>query len=81
MTNGSSCHPVRITSIEILRGLAASAVCFFHFICGNKDYFPDGSWIDNIGKHGFLGVEVFFVLSGALLHESPAPSLLCQVVG
>jgi len=59
--------PSRLPSIEILRGLAASAVCFFHFICGNKDFFPDHSLIDRIGSFGFLGVEVFFVISGFII--------------
>lgn len=60
----------RLTSIEILRGLAASAVCLFHLICGNPAFFPETSLIEKIGQYGFLGVEVFFVISGFIIPYS-----------
>lgn len=41
-------------SIDSLRGLAIIFVCLFH-------YFP------NVFKGGFIGVDIFFVISGYLI--------------
>jgi peptidoglycan/LPS O-acetylase OafA/YrhL len=47
-------HPRRITGLDGLRGLAVTAVMVFHFVPG---------WLPG----GFVGVDVFFVLSGYLI--------------
>lgn len=52
----------RIDSVEILRGLAALAVAWFHL---TNQY--DGSWIKLSGTYGWLGVQVFFVISGFVI--------------
>lgn len=57
-------------SLDLLRGLAALAVAFFHFTHGNKDYLSHDGILFQIGTVGFLGVEVFFVISGFVIPYS-----------
>jgi len=52
----------RIDSVEILRGLAALAVAWVHLTSGYKD-----QWVPATGSHGWLGVEIFFVISGFVI--------------
>jgi peptidoglycan/LPS O-acetylase OafA/YrhL len=64
----------RFLWIDGLRGLAAISVTSFHFYHAGPLYeslskiFP--STIDFILKHGWLGVEVFFVISGFVIAYS-----------
>ena len=55
---------VRLTNLDALRGLAALAVCLYHFD-------PNGligiSFLSAIFRHGHLGVDVFFVISGFVI--------------
>jgi len=53
----------RIPIIEYLRGLAALAVTVFHM---TNTYAPN-SPVRMVGSHGWLGVEVFFVISGFVI--------------
>ena len=48
-----------------LRGIAAWWVVLFHF----REYFPDGSpsWFSALCGHGYLAVDLFFVLSGFII--------------
>lgn len=58
-----STRPIgRIASVEILRGLAALAVAWFHLTNGHPE-----NWVRYSGWHGWLGVEVFFVISGTVI--------------
>jgi peptidoglycan/LPS O-acetylase OafA/YrhL len=57
----------RIFVVEALRGLAALAVAWFHLTNGYKD-----GWVAATGAYGWLGVEVFFVLSGFVIPYSIA---------
>lgn len=57
--NDPGCH--RIKLVEQMRGLAALAVAWFHLTNG----YPD--WVARTGSHGWLGVEVFFVISGMVI--------------
>lgn len=59
----------RIEVIEPLRGLAALAVAWFHFTNGGT-LVPAGSWLQRSGVDGWLGVEVFFVISGFIIPYS-----------
>ncbi len=59
-------------SIVFLRAVAALAVCFFHFTCGNSAYLVDTNWIKIAGKFGSYGVDVFFVVSGFVIPYSLA---------
>ena len=53
---------MRIYSIEYLRGLAALSVAWFHL---TNTYDPH--WVRVSGSYGWLGVEVFFVISGFII--------------
>ncbi|MGH1338375.1 MAG: acyltransferase family protein [Aureispira sp.] len=55
-----------IPIIESLRGWAASAVCFYHFIWGTVNYI-EAPWVREISYWGQYGVTLFFVLSGIVL--------------
>ncbi len=56
-----------LSSLDLLRGLAALAVCFFHFTHGNPGFLSPGNFLYISGRYGFLGVEVFFVISGFVI--------------
>lgn len=55
--------------LDVLRGLAAFSVMWFHFTNGNQDFLK-GGWLELSGKYGWLGVEVFFVISGFIIPYS-----------
>ena len=55
--------------INLLRGIAAFSVAWFHFTNGNSDFLDPGL-IEFSGKYGYLGVEVFFVISGFIIPYS-----------
>ena len=60
----------RIESAEILRGIAAFAVAWFHFTCGNPAFLSEGSLLWLSGSRGYLGVHLFFVISGFVIPYS-----------
>lgn len=60
----------RLPLIEYLRGLAALAVAWFHM----TNQYADRSWVRASGSFGWLGVEVFFVISGFVIPLSIASS-------
>ncbi len=55
----------RNETVEALRGLAAVAVAWFHFTNGSS-LLAEG-YLKASGRYGWLGVEVFFVLSGFII--------------
>ena len=55
----------RNETVDALRGLAALSVCFFHFT--NGTHFRAASYLAPAGAYGWLGVEVFFVISGFIV--------------
>jgi peptidoglycan/LPS O-acetylase OafA/YrhL len=56
----------RISTVDCLRGVAALVVVWFHMTNGNTEaYAPD--WLRASGRDGWLGVEVFFVISGFVI--------------
>lgn len=57
---------MRIANIDILRGIAALSVTLFH-LTGSSNLSES---IRETGKYGYLGVEVFFVISGYILPYS-----------
>ena len=56
-----------LSSLDLLRGLAAVAVCYFHFTHGNPDFLSKTNILYESGRYGFLGVDVFFVISGFVI--------------
>lgn len=59
----------RLTSLDALRGVASFAVAWFHFTNGNPRFLPAGP-LRSSGAFGWLGVEVFFVISGFVIPYS-----------
>lgn len=55
-----------LPTLNALRGIAATAVCWFHFTNGNSTFLPDGA-LKSSGQYGWLGVQVFFVISGFVI--------------
>src|SRR5262245_40692514 len=51
----------RVEILDLLRGLAVLAVTWFHFT--NCTELVKTDWLRASGTHGWLGVEVFFVIS------------------
>jgi peptidoglycan/LPS O-acetylase OafA/YrhL len=62
----------RLRTIDGLRGIAALAVVFYHVNVGAKLSYGDWTpaWVDWLLHQGFLGVDVFFVLSGFVIAYS-----------
>jgi peptidoglycan/LPS O-acetylase OafA/YrhL len=56
----------RLTTVDCLRGLAASAVVWFHLTNGNPSFHAP-AWLKASGRYGWLGVEAFFVISGFVI--------------
>ena len=55
--------PTHLAGIDALRGIASLAVCWFHMTNG----YAQDSLARASGRYGWLGVEVFFVLSGFII--------------
>ncbi len=55
----------RIAVVEYLRGLASLAVAWFHLTSAYID-----TWVGATGSLGWLGVDVFFVISGFVIPYS-----------
>ena len=58
----------RLSQIDFLRGLAALSVCWYHFTTANS--FAGEGALRNSGTYGWLGVEIFFVISGFIIPYS-----------
>lgn len=59
----------RIEVVDCLRGIAVLSVCVSHFMAANCGLAAD-SFIRQVGTHGWLGVEIFFVISGFIIPYS-----------
>lgn len=62
----------RLLAIDGLRGVAAMAVVLFHLSGNLAQDLPSvlPSWIITIFQYGFIGVPIFFVLSGFVISAS-----------
>lgn len=49
-------------NIQALRGIAALMVCCYHF-----SYLISESWCETAFSHGWLGVQIFFIISGFIM--------------
>jgi peptidoglycan/LPS O-acetylase OafA/YrhL len=59
-----------IGSLDWLRGIAALMVCFYHFAYANEDYLANDNILKNLSQYGYLGVDIFFVISGFIIPYS-----------
>lgn len=53
----------KLWGLDHLRALAIILVFFFHY----GRLFPHPEWTTTLGKFGWTGVDLFFVLSGYLI--------------
>jgi peptidoglycan/LPS O-acetylase OafA/YrhL len=63
LPNPLSIQTNRLAGIDVLRGIASLAVCWFHM----TNTYSENSLVRSSGQYGWLGVEVFFVLSGFII--------------
>lgn len=56
-----------IESVEMMRGIAAMMVAYFHIARGNRDFLDPSSVFFRAGAWGWAGVEIFFVISGFII--------------
>lgn len=74
----------RINEIDLVRFIAALAVVFFHFTF--RGYAADHMtimpypWLTSASKYGYLGVELFFMISGFVILMSAANGSLRDFV-
>lgn len=60
--------PKRVDSIQVMRGLAALAVVFYHvYIILRQPEYGGNEILPMLAKHGLLGVNFFFILSGFII--------------
>jgi peptidoglycan/LPS O-acetylase OafA/YrhL len=52
--------------IDSLRGIAATMVCLFHFVCTTTDYIRNKTVLE-IFSFGKYGLHIFFVISGIVI--------------
>ncbi|ATQ66570.1 MULTISPECIES: acyltransferase family protein [Methylosinus] len=64
----------RVGSVEVLRGIAAFSVMWFHLTNGAPALLPEASLVKQSGAYGWLGVQFFFVISGFVIPYSMALS-------
>lgn len=61
---GRERHQRRVANLDILRGVAALLVCIFHF---DRNGFSGIGLFSSAAKYGFVGVDIFFVVSGFII--------------
>lgn len=60
-------HNKNLGSVEMMRGIAAFMVAYFHIARGNRDFLDNSSVFFKAGAYGWAGVEIFFVISGFII--------------
>ena len=83
MTNNKA-YKERFLFLHAIRGVAAMAVVFYHLYGNLKaevtSWFP--SVLSTILQHGYLGVPVFFVISGFVItHSVDCPNITPAYIG
>src|SRR5437667_5652566 len=56
---------VRMAVVDSLRGIASLGVAWFHIT--NGGHLLNAGWLKSSGAFGWLGVEMFFVISGFII--------------
>jgi len=67
MISSSTSVSNRLHHVDALRGLAALSVCLFHLTTARPGFPADGSLLKAVCQFGYLGVEVFFIISGFII--------------
>jgi peptidoglycan/LPS O-acetylase OafA/YrhL len=62
--------PAHIGVLDLLRGLAAVSVTFYHFTTAHTVPAFTSSTMNTLFSRGYLGVDVFFVISGFIIPYS-----------
>lgn len=66
--------PERSHEIDLLRGAACASVVLFHFLYRGQqdDWITDrvGPLLSEIARYGYLGVDLFFIISGYVVFSS-----------
>jgi peptidoglycan/LPS O-acetylase OafA/YrhL len=72
-------RPQDIPALTSIRGIAAWWVVLYHF----RQYLPAGSpeWLSALTAHGYLAVDLFFILSGFVLALNYAESFRISLAG
>ena len=74
--NSGSPDTTRVVAIDALRGLAALGVMFYHYVgligSRNVPVSKVGGFFCKLAGYGYLGVPVFFVLSGYVIAMTAA---------
>jgi peptidoglycan/LPS O-acetylase OafA/YrhL len=75
---------LRVNEIDLLRFVAALAVMFFHYgfrgyVAGNLPVLPYPG-AASVFKYGYLGVELFFIISGFVILSTAARGSLSEFV-
>lgn len=60
----------RVYQIDMLRGVAAALVLLSHLTTYKNPNYNIPAWLQSLGVHGRLGVEIFFVVSGFVIPYS-----------
>lgn len=65
----TSDHPSdrRLHALDGLRGVAILAVVAYHYLSRFPGFYPYGDGFTPIARYGYLGVELFFVISGFVI--------------
>jgi len=56
-----------LQQFTFLRALASLSICIFHIYCGNSNLFPEENFLKSIFAYGYLGVHLFFMISGFII--------------
>ena len=57
----------RVESVDCLRGIAVGMVVLMHLFVGANSGLKGGQIIEPVLRYGWLGVDVFFVISGFII--------------
>jgi peptidoglycan/LPS O-acetylase OafA/YrhL len=57
----------RLLSLDGLRGIAILAVLAFHYLSRFPEFYPYGNTFSAFGRHGSVGVQLFFIISGFVI--------------
>ncbi|MCA0987042.1 acyltransferase family protein [Guptibacillus algicola] len=59
----------RFFELDAIRGLAALAVVFYHYTTRYNDFYPRNEMFGDFEfKYGYLGVNLFFIISGFVIY-------------